>query len=107
MGMAAADRRAARLRLLEAGRAPGIPASRPSQAAPGAAAQPGPEVAPVSCGMPCWYCDQPVPAGRHRLDEMQRVFCSDDCDITFRTWQEYMAASEEIAGNDQPGVKEE
>lgn len=33
----------------------------------------------MSCGMPCWYCDKPIPESRHALSPMERVFCSDAC----------------------------
>jgi hypothetical protein len=38
----------------------------------------------MSCGMPCWTCGQPIPPDRHRLPEIQRVFCGDTCRANFQ-----------------------
>jgi predicted nucleic acid-binding Zn ribbon protein len=39
----------------------------------------------MSCGQPCWNCGEPIPAGRHNLSPMIRVFCSEACRIAFPT----------------------
>jgi len=40
----------------------------------------------MSCGLPCWNCSSPVPPERHRLNAMERVFCSGTCQERFGQW---------------------
>lgn len=34
-------------------------------------------------GLPCWNCSSPIPPERHRLNTMERVFCSGTCRDAF------------------------
>ena len=44
----------------------------------------------MSCGQPCWFCGDPIPAERHKLNIILRMFCSDNCRESFRNypWKE-------------------
>ena len=40
----------------------------------------------MSCGLPCWNCADVIPPERHRLNAMERVFCSSACQDGFGKW---------------------
>jgi len=50
----------------------------------------------MSCGQPCWNCQEPIPPARHNLSPVKQVFCSDECERAFHAFRELVQISEEL-----------